>query len=152
VDSTLLPVPGAGHRRPCSSGWIGGAVRKFRMTCVLTAIMVLCSGICCPRNERDLAKFTCRRLKGPGRPVNPLERRMTVLAGLEAVDWVVGFAEDTPEPLLARVRPDVLVKGGDYSDDEVVGAGYVRDYGGEVRVLSHIDACSTTAIVRRLQG
>ncbi len=91
-----------------------------------------------------------RRLKGRGRPVNPLERRMTVLSGLEAVDWVVGFAEDTPEPLLARLRPEVLVKGGDYSEDEVVGAGYVREYGGKVRVLAFLDDCSTSAIVHRL--
>lgn len=91
-----------------------------------------------------------RRLKGQGRPVNPLERRMAVLAGLEAVDWVVGFAEDTPEPLLALLKPDVLAKGGDYSEDQVVGAGYVREYGGEVRVLAFLDNCSTSAIVRRL--
>ncbi|MEX1198879.1 MAG: bifunctional D-glycero-beta-D-manno-heptose-7-phosphate kinase/D-glycero-beta-D-manno-heptose 1-phosphate adenylyltransferase HldE [Pseudohongiellaceae bacterium] len=91
-----------------------------------------------------------RRLKGQGRPVNPLDRRMAVLSGLEAVDWVVGFAEDTPEPLLALLKPDVLVKGGDYSEDQVVGAGYVNGYGGEVRVLAFLDDCSTSAIVQRL--
>ncbi|HEY5645097.1 MAG TPA: bifunctional D-glycero-beta-D-manno-heptose-7-phosphate kinase/D-glycero-beta-D-manno-heptose 1-phosphate adenylyltransferase HldE [Pseudomonadales bacterium] len=91
------------------------------------------------------------RLKGKGRPVNPLEQRLRVLAGLAAVDWVVGFAEDTPEALLAELKPDVLVKGGDYSVDEVVGADLARSWGGEVRVLSLVDDCSTTAIVDRIQ-
>jgi D-beta-D-heptose 7-phosphate kinase/D-beta-D-heptose 1-phosphate adenosyltransferase len=91
------------------------------------------------------------RLKGVGRPVNPLEQRLRVLAGLAAVDWVVGFSEDTPEVLLARLTPDVLVKGGDYGVDEVVGAEIVRAAGGEVRVLSLVDDCSTTAIVDRIQ-
>ncbi|GIX31832.1 MAG: bifunctional protein HldE [Porticoccaceae bacterium] len=90
------------------------------------------------------------RLKGPGRPINPLERRMAVLAGLESVDWVVAFAEDTPEALLAAVRPDVLVKGGDYREEEVVGRELVRSWGGEVRVLGRVEGCSTTALVERL--
>ena len=90
------------------------------------------------------------RLKGPGRPVNPLDRRLKVLAGLAAVDWVVGFSEDTPEPLLEALQPDILVKGGDYGPDEVVGAEIVRGYGGAVQVLSLVDDCSTTAIVNRI--
>ncbi|MCX4026096.1 bifunctional D-glycero-beta-D-manno-heptose-7-phosphate kinase/D-glycero-beta-D-manno-heptose 1-phosphate adenylyltransferase HldE [Endozoicomonas sp. SM1973] len=91
------------------------------------------------------------RLKGEGRPVNPVDRRMTVLAGLEAVDWVVSFAEDTPEALLALVKPDVLVKGGDYSVKQVVGAPIVESYGGEVAVLDFLDNCSTTAIVEKIK-
>lgn len=91
------------------------------------------------------------RLKGPGRPINPVERRMTVLAGLEAVDWVVPFAEDTPEQLLGRVKPDVLVKGGDYKVDEIVGSELVNSYGGKVQVLSFIDELSTTAIVDKIK-
>jgi D-beta-D-heptose 7-phosphate kinase/D-beta-D-heptose 1-phosphate adenosyltransferase len=92
------------------------------------------------------------RLKGPGRPVNPLEQRLRVLSALAAVDWVVGFHEDTPEALLELLKPDVLVKGGDYGVDEVVGAGIVRAAGGEVRVLSLVEDCSTTAIVDRIQS
>lgn len=92
-----------------------------------------------------------KRLKGAGRPINPVERRMTVLAGLEAVDWVVPFAEDTPERLLQEVRPDVLVKGGDYKIDEIVGADLVSSYGGQVKVLSFIDELSTTAIVDKIK-
>ena len=91
------------------------------------------------------------RLKGPGRPINAVERRMTVLAGLEAVDWVVSFADDTPEALLELIRPDVLVKGGDYGIDQVVGAPIVQAYGGEVKVLTLVDSCSTTAIVEKIR-
>lgn len=91
------------------------------------------------------------RLKGPGRPINSVDRRMAVLAGLGAVDWVVSFAEDTPEALLEMIRPDVLVKGGDYSVEQVVGAPIVQSYGGEVKVLNFVDSCSTTAIVQKIR-
>ncbi len=92
-----------------------------------------------------------RQLKGSGRPINPLDRRMAVLAGLEAVDWVVPFSEDTPERLLRRVKPDVLVKGGDYREDQVVGGNIVKAYGGTVKVLSFFDNCSTTSIVNKIR-
>ena len=91
------------------------------------------------------------RLKGEGRPINPVERRMAVLAGLEAVDWVVSFDDDTPERLLELIKPDILVKGGDYSRKEVVGWEIVEGYGGEIAVLDFLDDCSTTAIVERIQ-
>jgi len=90
-------------------------------------------------------------LKGAGRPLNPLDRRMAVLAGLEAVDWVVSFSEDTPEALLEKLKPEVIVKGGDYTVDEVIGADYVKGYGGSVQVLEFLDDCSTSAIVEKLQ-
>lgn len=88
-----------------------------------------------------------RRLKGEGRPVNKLAQRIRVLEALAAVDWVVPFSEDTPESLLKEVRPDILVKGGDYAPDEVVGADLVRSYGGDVRVLSEVEGYSTTKLV-----
>jgi len=91
------------------------------------------------------------RLKGPGRPINPVERRMAVLAGLEAVDWVTYFEDDTPERLLELFKPDVLVKGGDYSVDQVVGWEIVQGYGGKVAVLDFLDNCSTTAIVNKIR-
>lgn len=91
------------------------------------------------------------RLKGQGRPINSLERRMAVLAGLESVDWVVSFEEDTPEALLEEIRPDLLIKGGDYGIDEVVGSQLVQSWGGEVKVLSFLDDCSTSAIVRKMK-
>ena len=92
------------------------------------------------------------RLKGPGRPVNALERRLRVLEGLSAVDWVTPFSEDTPEALLEAVRPEVLVKGGDYAESAVVGADLVRGWGGEVRVLSLLADCSTSSIVDRIKS
>lgn len=92
-----------------------------------------------------------RRLKGAGRPINPAERRAAVLAGLESVDWVISFPEDTPERLLETIQPDILVKGGDYSDEQVVGADIVKKYGGKVKALSLYDNCSTTAIVDKIK-
>jgi len=94
-----------------------------------------------------------RRLKGSGRPINPVERRMAVLAGMEAVDWVVSFADDTPRSLLQVLQPDLLVKGGDYqSKEDIVGWDIVQAYGGEVQLLDRVDELSTTAIVNRIQG
>ncbi|MFT7299778.1 MAG: D-beta-D-heptose 7-phosphate kinase/D-beta-D-heptose 1-phosphate adenosyltransferase [Porticoccus sp.] len=92
-----------------------------------------------------------KRLKGEGRPINPAARRMAVLAGLEAVDWVVSFEDDTPERLLELIKPDILVKGGDYSRTEVVGWEIVEGYGGEIKALDFLDDCSTTAIVEKIQ-
>jgi D-beta-D-heptose 7-phosphate kinase/D-beta-D-heptose 1-phosphate adenosyltransferase len=92
-----------------------------------------------------------RRLKGQGRPINPVDRRMAVLAGLESVDWVVSFDEDTPERLLRRIKPDVLVKGGDYRADQIVGGTIVKANGGNVKVLRFFENCSTTSIVNRIR-
>ncbi len=92
------------------------------------------------------------KLKGEGRPINIVERRKAVLAGLEAVDWVVDFADDTPERLLELVRPDILVKGGDYDKEGVVGWQIVEAYGGTVKVMSFVDDCSTTAIVEQIKA
>ena len=93
-----------------------------------------------------------RRLKGESRPVNALEDRMLVLAGLAAVDWVVPFADDTPAALIAALLPDVLVKGGDYRPEEIAGAREVLENGGEVRVLSFRDGHSTSRIIDKLGG
>jgi len=92
-----------------------------------------------------------RALKGSGRPINPIDRRMAVLAGLGAVDWVVRFDDDTPRALLERLQPAMLVKGGDYDKNEVVGWEVVEAYGGEVSVLSFVESVSTTAIVDKIQ-
>jgi len=92
-----------------------------------------------------------RRLKGNGRPVNPLERRMTVLGALGCVDWVVPFSEDTPEQLICDIGPDLLVKGGDYRPEEIAGHDCVKRRGGEVIVLDYADGCSTSDIIRSIQ-
>ncbi|MGB5470659.1 MAG: bifunctional D-glycero-beta-D-manno-heptose-7-phosphate kinase/D-glycero-beta-D-manno-heptose 1-phosphate adenylyltransferase HldE [Woeseiaceae bacterium] len=92
-----------------------------------------------------------RRLKGESRPINALEDRLLVLAGLAAVDWVVPFSEDTPAALIAKILPDVLVKGGDYNPDEIAGAKEVLQNGGEVRVLPFRDGHSSSRIIDKLR-
>ena len=92
-----------------------------------------------------------RRLKGEGRPVNPVDRRMAVLAALECVDWVVPFSGDTPRRLICDIAPDVLVKGGDYRPDEIAGHDCVEAAGGEVVVLDFVEGVSTTAIIEALR-
>ena len=90
------------------------------------------------------------RLKGPGRPINSVEQRMAVLAGLGVVDWVISFDDDTPKRLLKLLQPHILAKGGDYTVDQVVGAEIVLAYGGDVRVLGIIKGVSTTNIIDRM--
>ena len=93
-----------------------------------------------------------RGLKGSGRPVNVCDRRMTVLAALGAVDWVVEFTEETPERLIAELLPDVLVKGGDYKVEEIAGHKQVLANGGKVNILQFEDGCSTTAIINAIKN
>jgi D-beta-D-heptose 7-phosphate kinase/D-beta-D-heptose 1-phosphate adenosyltransferase len=93
-----------------------------------------------------------KRLKGPGRPVNPTDRRMAVLAALGAVDWVVPFSEDTPQRLISEVLPDLLVKGGDYKPEDIAGGKEVIAAGGQVKVLNFEDGCSTTEIIEAIKG
>jgi D-beta-D-heptose 7-phosphate kinase / D-beta-D-heptose 1-phosphate adenosyltransferase len=88
-----------------------------------------------------------RRLKGADRPINSVEQRMAVLAGLASVDWVCPFGEDTPEALIRAVGPDVLVKGGDYRPEQIAGADAVLARGGEVRVLDFVPGRSTSRII-----
>ncbi len=90
------------------------------------------------------------KLKGPDRPINSLEQRMAVLAGLSSVDWVVPFSEDTPARLIAEVMPDVLVKGGDYQVHEIAGHDTVLANGGKVEILNFKPGCSTSAIVDKI--
>ena len=91
------------------------------------------------------------RLKGVGRPVNPVDRRMAVLAGLGAVDWVVPFSEDTPQRLIANILPNTLVKGGDYKVEDIAGGAEVIAAGGDVKVLNFEDGISTTKIINAIR-
>ena len=98
------------------------------------------------------------RLKGEGRPVNPLKERATVITGLASVDWVIPFGEvngnefdDTPYDIITKVKPDVLVKGGDYTVETIVGADFVQKSGGQVAVIEFVDGCSTTKIIEKIQ-
>ena len=94
-----------------------------------------------------------QRLKGQKRPILPVEERTAILAGLRAVGYVAIFSEDTPEALIQAVRPDVLVKGGDYDPEAtdgphyMVGSQFVRSYGGSVQVIDLVEGRSTTNII-----
>lgn len=93
-----------------------------------------------------------RRLKGPTRPVRAEADRVYVLAALSMVDAVVVFEQDTPLELIRKIEPDVLVKGGDYSEETVVGASEIRARGGRVVIVPLTPGHSTTAIVHKLRG
>ena len=88
-----------------------------------------------------------RRLKGADRPVVALRDRMLLLAALQGVDWVVPFSEDTPERLICRVQPDVLVKGGDYRPEDIAGGDCVTAKGGRIAVLDYLPERSTSRII-----
>ncbi|MCF6345398.1 MAG: bifunctional D-glycero-beta-D-manno-heptose-7-phosphate kinase/D-glycero-beta-D-manno-heptose 1-phosphate adenylyltransferase HldE [Thiomicrorhabdus sp.] len=91
-------------------------------------------------------------LKGDTRPIVPLKGRMELLSALSCVDWVVPFNEETPERLICKLTPDVLVKGGDYKPEEVAGAQCVWDAGGDVEILSFWDGYSTSNMVAKIQN
>lgn len=92
-----------------------------------------------------------RRLKGAQRPVQSQSDRAEILASLVSVDMAVIFEEDTPLQLIQAVRPDVLVKGGDWSIDAIVGGDFVLSYGGDVRSLQFIEGRSTTEIIHKIE-
>ena len=91
------------------------------------------------------------RLKGPKRPINSLNDRAKVLNGLVSVDWVISFSEDTPVCLIKGIKPDVLVKGGDYQLSEIIGGQEVLANGGKVKALSFKEGYSTSAIIEKLK-
>jgi len=88
-----------------------------------------------------------RRLKGPKRPVNGLEDRAAVIAAVESVDAVISFTEETPLELIRRLAPDVLVKGGDYTVETVIGAKEVQEAGGRVVLVDLVEGHSTTGLI-----
>lgn len=92
-----------------------------------------------------------KRLKGPDRPIRGEGERAYVLAGLECIDAVTVFDQDTPLELVETLRPDVIVKGGDYSPDTVIGANVVRARGGEVVIIPLTPGYSTTSTIERLR-
>jgi len=93
-----------------------------------------------------------KRLKGPTRPVNPVEQRKKVLQALKPVDLVIVFEEDTPERLIKEIKPDVLVKGGDWKIENIVGADFVMSYGGKVYTIDFVYNTSTTKIIEKVKN
>ena len=92
------------------------------------------------------------RLKGPSRPINNDESRGQMLAALEFVDLVVLFSEDTPLKLINHIQPNILVKGGDYIKEKIVGAKEVEKAGGRVEIINFVDGFSTTSLVTKIQN
>ena len=91
-----------------------------------------------------------RRLKGETRPINVLSSRLYILGSLSSVDAVVPFSEDTPLNLIKQLHPDVLVKGGDYKPENIVGAEEVKSWGGEVKVIPFLEGFSTTKLESKI--
>jgi len=89
-----------------------------------------------------------KQLKGHSRPINPLSQRMAVIAGLASVSKVVSFNEVTPENLICKIKPDILVKGGDYQIEQIAG----RDCAAEVRLISLVEGHSTSNIVEKIKS
>lgn len=92
-----------------------------------------------------------KRLKGDTRPVNPEDARMEVLSALECVDHVTMFDEDTPEDLIKFITPDIIFKGGDWEEDDIVGGDHVKAAGGKVRVIPYVEGYSTTNIIEKME-
>ncbi|WP_251358639.1 bifunctional D-glycero-beta-D-manno-heptose-7-phosphate kinase/D-glycero-beta-D-manno-heptose 1-phosphate adenylyltransferase HldE [Kangiella sp. TOML190] len=92
-----------------------------------------------------------QRLKGDARPINPLSHRMQMLSSLTGVDWVVAFSEDTPERIIGRCLPDILVKGGDYKAEDIAGYEAVKANGGEVKILQFKAGYSTSSIIEKIR-
>ncbi|HWD41268.1 MAG TPA: D-glycero-beta-D-manno-heptose 1-phosphate adenylyltransferase [Fimbriimonas sp.] len=118
-----------------------GHVRYLQQASELGDLLIV--GINSDGSARKLAK-------GPGRPINTLEDRMEVLEALRVVDGVVPFDESTPEGLIEQLRPEVHVKGGDYTEDRLPEAKIVRSYGGEVVILPTLEGRSSTRVIRSL--
>lgn len=114
----------------------------------LAAARAECDRLVVALNDDD----STRRLKGPSRPVNTLADRAAVIAGLESVDAVISFADDTPLELIRRLRPDVLMKGADYTVETVVGAEDVMAAGGRVALIALVEGHSTSKVIGRLQA
>jgi len=115
---------------------------------VLTAARAACDRLIVGLNS----DASTRRLKGEGRPVQNERARAEVLAALEAVDLVVIFEEDTPLKLITEIMPSVLVKGGDYTREQVIGHDIVEAHGGEVLLIEVLPGFSTTSLVDRARG
>ncbi len=94
--------------------------------------------------------FSLRKIKGASRPIFPLKERIEILAAIEDIDYLASFSEETPQKIIARLLPDVLVKGGDWKPEEVVGKREVEDAGGEVEIIPYLEGRSSSDIVKRI--
>ena len=108
---------------------------------------------CCEDGERLIiglnSDASVKRLKGANRPVNDEHARAILLASTQFTDAVVIFEQDTPEELIRAIKPDILIKGGDWQKDQIVGASFVESYGGHVKTIPFLKGFSTTSIIER---
>lgn len=118
-----------------------GHIRYLQQAAALGDILIVAV------NSDDSVK----RLKGPERPINGQEDRCEVLAAMEFIDFVVIFEQDTPAELISAIKPDVLVKGGDYTPDQVVGKDIVEAYGGRVEIIPFVQGKSSTSIIHKIR-
>lgn len=145
LANALADLRSAGKRVVMTNGCFDlihpGHIRYLQQAAALGDVLVVAV------NDDD----SVRRLKGASRPLNTVGDRMAVLAALEAIDFVVPFTEDTPERVIEVLAPDVLVKGGDYTVEQIAGHESVLQRGGEVRILDFFAGHSTTGLIERLQ-
>lgn len=145
----LLPVLAARRERRCRVVFTNGCfdiLHRGHITCLDRARElgdVLVVGV----NSDE----SVRRLKGPFRPINPLEDRLQVLAALSAVDYLVPFDGDTPAGLIRAIRPDVFVKGGDYTRETLPEAPLIEELGAELFLFPYVGERSTTAIIEKIR-
>lgn len=159
VSSTETKIVSVGAAAAKARDWRGRGFRVgFTNGCfdllhpghvgLLTESKASCDRLIVAMNSDDSVK----RLKGDDRPVQSETARAIVLASLATVDMVVVFSEDDPISLLEQIRPDILIKGGDYKIEDVVGADLVRSYGGEVKLATHVAGHSSTSVIDRMTG
>ncbi len=146
IESSLAPFRSAGKKIVFTNGCFDllhvGHVRYLQEARQLGDLLVI--GV--------NSDASVKRLKGPTRPVQIENDRAEILAALAAVDFTVIFTEDTPENLIHKVKPDILVKGGDWQIDQIVGAPFVQSYGGKVMSLQFVDGKSTTKLIEKAQN
>lgn len=94
--------------------------------------------------------LSVKKIKGPPRPIFPLSERLEILEAVEEIDFLVSFSEETPQTIIASLLPDVLVKGGDWKLDEVVGKSEVERAGGKVIIISYLEGYSSSDIIERI--
>lgn len=94
--------------------------------------------------------YSIRKIKGASRPIFPLKERVEILAAIEDIDYLTSFSEEIPQKIIARLQPDVLVKGGDWKPEEVVGKREVEDAGGKVEIIPYLEGRSSSDIVKRI--
>jgi D-beta-D-heptose 7-phosphate kinase/D-beta-D-heptose 1-phosphate adenosyltransferase len=119
-----------------------GHIRLFREAARLGDVLIVALN----------SDASVRRLKGRSRPIFPLRERLEILAAIEDIDYVTSFSEDTPRRIIAALLPDVLVKGGDWQPDQVVGREEVEAAGGRVVIIPYLEGRSTSSIIRRSEG